>query len=745
MAVSAVEVLDDYQDEETSQQDRREQLRERIASIVGRLQKEADDRVSKRDLIERRWLDDIRQFHGKYEDKILKDLKNADKSTIYINQTRTKTNAMEARLSDMLFPTDDRNWGIQPTPVPELTVEAEESAMRAADAKRKAAQNPEDPQMRALADQFEQESKQIQERMDEARKRSRAMEEEIADHLKECRYSIQARDVIHDACVLGTGIMKGPVIDGKMRRTWNLVQVDGTDENGQAITTQEWQLEERDDNRPSFWRVDPWNFFPDMDARTMDDCDGVFERHLMNKKEVRALAKKRDFDKDALRRLLQEEPRTSTPTYIADLRSITGAYNDSTMDRYHVFEFHGTLEASDIRDIAAIIGDTDMMQDLEDQEADPLTEMHVVMWFCQGELLKFGIHHLDSGDAIYSVFNLEKDEASIFGFGIPYLMRDSQKTLCAAWRVMLDNAGLSSGPQIVVDTESVEPYDGKWTLTPRKIWKKKKGAPPNAKVFETFNIDSNQTEMANIIELSRRFIDDETSIPVIAQGDQGSHVTQTAHGMSILMNSVNVVFRRIVKNWDDDMTTPNIRRIYDFLMQFSQKDYIKGDYEVDARGTSVLLVREMQAANLMSFLMQFSGHPLLSRYLKENGLPALRRLVQTMMIPANELIKSDDEIAEEDAIAAENPAPPDPTILELEARMNLAEIERETKLELAYLNRETEMMKLAQTMNLKLEEIEAMLTRAAMDNDHKERRMAAEAAMTERAWQQGKPTGGGKF
>lgn len=733
MAVSAVQALDHYTDD-ASQQHKLEQLRERIASIIGRLQKEADDRVSKRDLIERRWLDDTRQFHGKYDDKVLKDLKDADKSTIYINQTRTKTNAMEARLSDMLFPTDDRNWGIQPTPVPELTVEAEESAIRASEAKRSAAQNPDNPALRAIADKSEAEANLIQERMDEARKRARAMEEEIADHLKQCRYAIQCRDVIHDACLLGTGIMKGPVIDGKTRRTWQQMP-NGT----------EWALEDRPDTRPSYWRVDPWNFFPDMDARTMEDCDGVYERHLMNKKEVRALAKKDGFDKDALRRLLKEEARLSTPTYIADLRSITGAYNDSTMDRYHVWEFHGTLEASDIRDIAAIMGDADMMQELDEQDVDPLTEMHVVIWFCQGELLKFGIHHLDSGDPIYSVFNLEKDEASIFGFGIPYLMRDSQKTLCAAWRVMLDNAGLSSGPQIVVDEEVIEPVDGKWHLTPRKIWKKKKGAPPGTKAFETHNIESNQVEMANIIELSRRFIDDETSIPVIAQGEQGSHVTQTAHGMSILMNSVNVVFRRIVKNWDDDMTTPNIRRIYDFLMQFSTKVYIKGDYEVDARGTSVLLVREMQAANLMAFLMQFSGHPLLAKFLKKEGLPALRRLVQTMMIPANELIKSDDEIADDEALAAEMPQQPNPEILKLEAQMNLAEMEREAKLELAYINRETEMMKLASTMNLKLEEIEAMLQRTRMEHEHKERGMAAEAAMTERAISMNRSTAGGHF
>ena len=41
---------------------------------------------------------------------------------------------------------------------------------------------------------------------------------------------------------------------------------------------------------------------------------------------------------------------------------------------------------------------------------------------------------------------------------------------------------------------------------------------------------------------------------------------RTAMGMAMLMNAVNVVFRRVVKNFDDDMTMPNISRLYDWNM-----------------------------------------------------------------------------------------------------------------------------------------------------------------------------------
>ena len=424
-------------------------------------------------------------------------------------------------------------------------------------------------------------------------------------------------------------------------------------------------------------------------------------------------------------------------------RPFTGAYHDTELDRYHVWEYHGHMSGDDLRVVAEALGLDDLLGDagISDGDIDPLIEIPVVVWFSQGKILKFGLHYLDSGEPIYSVFNLAKDEASIFGFGIPYMMRDSQAALNAGWRTMLDNAGLSSGPQIVVNQDVIEPANDSWALEPRKIWLRKAGANPNAPAFEQYNITSNQGELANIIQMAKQTIDDETNIPVIAQGEQGAHVTQTAHGMSLLMNSVNVVFRRIVKNFDDDMTTPNIRRMYDFLMQFSPKDYIKGDYEVDARGSSVLLVREMQSANLMSFLQMFAGHPVLAPYLRDGGLPALRRLVQTMMLPSDELIKSDEELQREAAQAAQQPPQPDPEIMKLEAQMNLAQMEIEGKMQIEHVRRETALMQLAEQHNMKLEELSAKLEQGRQQTASKERMFAGEAAMTQRLG----PTGGGHF
>lgn len=700
-----------------------ERMRDALRVIVSRLELEASDRVAKRQLVENRWVEDLRQLAGEYDAKTVKELTNAKKSKLFINQTRTKTNTAEARLSDMLFPTNDSNWGIDPTPVPELSDAAKEAADKAKALVGEANEAmPTDPaQGAALAGQaqgFADTAAQAKAEMDEAKKRAGAMQAEIKDQLEGCGYTIQSRDAIRDACRLGTGIMKGPVAaTERIRRSWKKVQ----QEDGSTG----YQLEMIENPRPALYRVDPWGFFPDSDAHTVEESESFFERHLHSRKGLRALAKQPGFDKEAVRRVLREGPTKALPQYIAQVRNIVGEQNAPQDGRFQVWEYRGPLTAEDMRTVCACMGDERaeaLAKTYAGDDIDPLTEICVVVYFCQGEVLKFGIHYLDSGEAIYSVYNLEKDDASIWGYGIPYIMRNSQAAMNGAWRMMMDNGGLSSRPQILINQAFIEPADGDWTLTAGKVWLLKANIPAGATGFDTFDIETHQTEFANIIALSKEFIDDETAMSILAQGEQGAHTTKTAQGMALLMNAINVVFRRMVKNFDDDMTTPNIRRMYDWNMQFSEKEHIKGDLEVKARGSSVLLVREIQSQNLM-VLLQFTAHPVLGLMLK--GLPLLRKTVEAMMIEADEIVATDDELKRKVEDMANQPPASDPRA---EAQVAIAHENNQTKLQIAAMERDTQMMLFAEKRNMTLDQVRAQLGMKQMEVDSKERTFAAETA-----------------
>lgn len=727
-------------------------LRERIVAIAGNLEKIANERVSKRLPIEKRWIEDLQQYHGRYETRIEANLKAGEKSQLFINLTRPKTDAMAARLMDLLFPTDDRNWGIGPTPVPELT-EAAAAAMAKARAMKEqveaAAQAPApgqapSPSMPAPNPQAmveaQSEADKLNAIIEEARKRADLMANEIDDQLNESNYQAVMRDVIDVAAKLGTGVAKGPVTGDKIRKGWKKQVDPATGQEGFGLSIAQG-------DQPAMRFVDLWSFFPDDEVSCVEDGEGVLERHLLNPKKLRALADLTGFDKDAIRRLLNLKPSMSAPSYLTDLRNINEGNQQSTNNLYHVWEYTGCLSAEDMRDLALAMGQPSTAAEMED--IDPLEQIDAVVWFCQGEVLKFAIYPYDSGECMYSVFNLAKDEASIFGYGIPHIMNHPQKSLNAAWRMMMDNAGMSSAPQIVIDTSQILPADGSWKVTGGKFWKAKGGIPRDKRAFETFDIPTRQGDLAAIIQMSMQFIDMQTQMPALAQGEQGSGVTKTAQGMAILMNSANVVFRRIVKNFDDDMTTPNIRRFYDWNMQFNTKDDIKGDYAVDARGSSVLLVREMQAQNLMILAMQLGGHPVYGPMLKSRDL--LAKVFQAHMIPADEVLLSDDEIAaimakaeiaakEQMALAAK--PGDDPALKEREIELREREINAKVEIEnmktdtakvIATMNRDSAMMKMAETMNLTIDQISADLEKHRTALASKERIFAAEAAMTERA------------
>lgn len=736
--VTAAPRFDEQVDEKTQAT-----LTERLKGILGRLESEANSRVGKRQALEKRWIEDLEQYHGRYDEKTRKELENGAKSKLFINMTRPKTDAMSARLMDLLFPTDDRNWGIQPTPVPELTEAAQKAVAQERAIVEQAKAEAEQqggvtPDTQAKVDEAKKAAAALQAAVEESRKRAELMEREIDDQLKESIYHAAMRDLLEDGCKLGTGVCKGPVTGDKVRKGWKKEQIPSPDgrigADGQPVMIEGpgHKLEMSTGETPAMRYVDLWSFFPDMDARNIGESQGVFERHLMNKKKLRALAHLSGFEKDAIRKLITQNPSTAAPSYLADLRNLTETNTQVTNDLYHVWEYSGPIEAEDMRDIALAMGDEATLNDIA--EVDPLTELNVVMWFCQGEVLKFAIYPFDSGECMYSVFNLARDEASIFGYGIPAIMRDPQKSLNGGWRAMMDNAGLATGPQIVIAKGLIEPADGDWNLKPRKIWLSKEGLPQNHRAFDSFDIQMHQAELANIIVISQKLIDDMTAMPAIAQGDQGTGITKTAQGMALLMNSANVVFRRIVKNFDDDVTTPNIRRFYDWNMQFNPKEEIKGDYNVDARGSSVLLVREMQAQNLMIIAIQLGAHPVYGPMLKNRDV--LRMLFRAHMIPADEVVLTDDEIdavlmdaAAQQAELAKAASSTEAEDRKIDAQIQISNADNDTKMKIATLNRETALIEMASRLNMNLDQLEGKLTLSKHQTDSKERIFASEAAL----------------
>jgi hypothetical protein len=732
-ALAAVEQQQAY--EETNPDAAENRIMEAARPIIGRLDSLAREQVGRKVMIEQRWLENLRLYFGHYTDGERKAMDTAERSTAFVKMARVKTDGWAARLGDMLHPTDDRNWGIQPTPLPKLSAAAKKAMQQAAVTVESAnaaaaAGNPEMAEATIQqASAFAQAAKQTNDEIAAAKEACDAMQEAIDDQLIQSQWVAQSRDAIEDGCRLGTGILKGPLTSNRLRQEWR--KSDAAQPLGRAA----WMLEELPDPQPEAIRVDPWHFFPDMSARRIEEAEFTFERSLPTKRDLRKYAKKLGFNKDAVRRLITEGAMSLNQAdiaHIAELRAINGE-GEQIKDRYVMWEYHGPLECDEIAALMEAAGRAEDANRFR-AEKDPLEDFRVIVHFCNNEVLRIAEEWpLDSGASLYSVWNFAKGETSIFGIGVPHIMADSQRSINGAWRMMNDNAALSVGPQIVIDKAKIEPQGGRWDLKPLKVWLKSGTSLGTVadKPFEVFNIPNNQNELAGIIEIGKAFIEEETAMPQVALGESGASV-QPVGTTSMLFNSANVVFRRVVKAWDDDITAPTIRRFYDWNMQFNPDDRVKGDMQVDARGTSVLLVKEMQSMNLLMIMNQWTMHPVLKHFIKVRE--GLVKTVQTMMIPPDDILEDQDTAeqniaAEQKAMAAaaqQQGTDPNAT------RLQIAQMDSDTKLQLATLEQQNRSMEYAMKNDMTIAQVNAELAKQKMTIDSSERKHAADIAVEER-------------
>ncbi|MCK4704591.1 MAG: hypothetical protein KAT90_03845, partial [Gammaproteobacteria bacterium] len=216
------------------------------------LQAKFDKQVGLKEELEQRWLNDLRHYNGRYDRDTEAKMNSTNEtgtnkkntSRVFVNLTRAKTNTAESKWSDLVLPTDDRNWGLKPTPVPEMVsaLDDDEDLVLGDDS---VAVDPETEEPYKVKDMAEQV-------IAKAKKSADLMQTEIDDQLVEANYNASCREIIHDACTLGTGVIKGPMVEKRSKRAWI------EDEQGN------WVLSSNSDYKPTAARVDPWNFFPDM-------------------------------------------------------------------------------------------------------------------------------------------------------------------------------------------------------------------------------------------------------------------------------------------------------------------------------------------------------------------------------------------------------------------------------------------------------------------------------------------------
>jgi hypothetical protein len=698
--------LADLVDEAEEIKRKHEEMRDNLAKVlVDRRDAAVKYRASNG--IEQQWADDQAYYEGEDETgqsqwykgltmnaPLIQKPKSQYRSKVFLNITRPYVETAASKVVEVLCPVDDRAFSVQPSPVPLAMMEArlidlnplvlppEQALPEQAQPQPIAPGAPLVNQAGAPTTPQELTAEQ-QRKADEALvwNAAKGAERWIDDALSETNYNRELRRCVDDAARLGTGIMRGPIPTVRISRKTNA--------DGSIVMVEEIVPESK--------CVSVWNAYPDP-ACGDDIHRGQFfiERDMLVEKDVRALALDPSYIPEAIERVIEAGPKRSS-----SLASLLPPHESNSPDalRYDVWYYRGILSSEDVVAMGCSCGEVE-------------GGVSAVITMIGDIPVKAHLEPMSDGKFPYDFMCWQRTAGSPWGIGIARQIRACQSILNANVRAMMENAGLSSGPQLILGRGSIIPADGKWEITPRKLWLLKPDADiPNVQqAFSSVVIPSIQQDLLQSVDFALKMAENVTGLPILLQGQQGpTGVPETVGGMQILVANASSLLRRMARIFDDSITKPHVTRYYQWMMDFGEDDSIKGDFQIMPRGSSALVIKDMRNTFMLQVMPQLIVNPGFgidpTRYFKElakiNGLDP--RDVQFTEAEMQALMSQPQQPTDR-VQAAGIQAQARVEVANIEAQGNIARIERDSERDTAYIMAENERTKT--TMATKMAELE---------------------------------------
>jgi hypothetical protein len=605
---------------------------------------------------EARWLQAYHNFRGLYAKNV--KFRESEKSKVFIKVTKTKVIAAFGQLVDVIFGTGQFPIGVKATEVPEgvstyrhldSAPGIESSNAPKAEQEEKEEVNPFDvgfagdgKVLKAGAtfssgeSAFEKAVKagEISGKLNfnegpspdpqalevaPAKDAARLMQKLIHDQIEESNGSSELRNALFEAALFGTGVVKGPFNHNKTLSRW--VKDEETGERTYSPLTV---------RVPRIEFVSIWDFFPDPNANTMEDCEYAFHRHKMNRSQLRGLAKLPHFNKDQIRDCLVMGSNYVEKDYEHELKDDqrTEEYGDGL---FEVLEYWGVMDAQYARDAGMELPD----------EVDDLDEVQVNAWISNGKLLRGVVNPFTPYRLPYNAFPYERNPYSFFGIGVAENMDDSQQIMNGHARMAIDNLALSGSLVFDVD-ESALVGGQSMEIYPGKVFRRQAGMQGQA--IHGLKFPNTSQENMMMFDKFRQLADEQTGIPSYSHGQTGvQSMTRTASGMSMLLGAASLNIKTVVKNIDDFLLRPLGRSYYQWNMQFFDGELaVEGDLEIHAMGTNSLMQKEVRSQRLTMFL-QTAQNPAIAPFVKISKI--VSELAYSLDLDPDEILNDPEEAA----------------------------------------------------------------------------------------------------
>jgi hypothetical protein len=425
-----------------------------ILGLAGYLRECWDAAQMAKKPIEQKMLQALRQRNGEYDASKLQQIRAQGGSEIFMMITEVKCRAAESWLRDILLDNGSPPWSLAATPIPDLSPAQSkevqgifaEKVLKLVDEYGKA---PSVEEMREIKEMVSQDY-----RFDilrQAQLRADKMTIKIQDQFAQGGWEDAFNDFITDLVTYPSAFVKGPVVRRQRALGWK------TDATGRTVVEPIERL------GPEYERVDPFYIYPEPGISNIND-GYLFEYHPLSRMQLSDLIGVPGYDDDAIRKVLEIGNGLSWINEDVELQKNEEerkyySYMRPTTE-FDALEFWGKVSGKMLREWGLS----------EEDVPDEAREYDANVWMVGNIVIKAVLNYDPLGEKPYAKTSFIKCPGAFWGKGIPEIIEDLQGVCNAAARALVNNMGISSGPQVEVNVERLPPNEDITQLAPWKIW-----------------------------------------------------------------------------------------------------------------------------------------------------------------------------------------------------------------------------------------------------------------------------------
>lgn len=539
-----------------------------------------------------------------------------DHNAVYIGLTNLKVRAFRSWMADILVNAEDKPWTLKASPVPDLPFDVEEEVLETVLDEIESETGFEGTIMSRLS-----ELKALAEtHMDRVTSTAAMrMEELVNDQMLEGGWRDTLDEFLDDLGAKPAAVLKGPVLEYATHNKWDI-----NDGMLRTVMTPVYKVK----------RVDPYNLFPSPDSTSPQDGAYLVERYRMEQGDLLNSGNIKGFREAAIRAAINQYPSGHV------WREQQSEEHDCAVgvDVQNIPE-----DASNVYDVVIYYGKINgkLLYEWGLEDLDPQQTYESEVWMVGDYVIRAIRNPYPGEKRPFYVTSFDKQAGEFWGRGLPDLLRDVQRITNATARSMVKNMAFASGPVGEYDQDRLSQEEDITELTPYRMYAVDSDSIVN-NTMPAFRFHQHRMVAADLMGIYERFLrqaDDISGIPAYVLGSpQAQGAGRTLGGLSLLMGNAAKGIKKIISHVDKDVIEPVVEIFVQLNLMHSDDPTIKFDTQVQARGSTGILQRELTRAQDVELLQ------MLTPYVQAQLIPAeglqvvLRGVIRGLGYNADEIL-----------------------------------------------------------------------------------------------------------